>query len=88
MIVRKGGLEPKATVEMIELFENQCCTVLHGVAPVGPRGPIPSGSNTGTLVQRCVQIAEQDNGADNGTSSTSDDLDQNRLRVARSVEKL
>jgi hypothetical protein len=37
--MRKGGLEPEEALEMIELFSSQCCTVLHGMAPHGPRGP-------------------------------------------------
>jgi hypothetical protein len=36
--MRKGGLEPKAPVEMIEEFRGECGTVWHRVAPLGPPG--------------------------------------------------
>src|SRR5262249_44277603 len=36
--MRGGGLEPEASVEMIDVFSGECCTVLRRVAKVGPLG--------------------------------------------------
>jgi hypothetical protein len=45
--MRKGGLEPKAPVEMIGFFLRQCCAVWHGMAPLGPPGNKPAALLTG-----------------------------------------
>jgi hypothetical protein len=38
--MRKGGLEPKAALEMTEEFRHKCCAVWRLVAQIGPWGPI------------------------------------------------
>jgi hypothetical protein len=53
--MRKGGLEPKAAVEMIDEFRGEYVAVCHRMSPLGP----PGANCRLELLQQRLRVDEQ-----------------------------